>query len=229
MKSLLITEDNSEMQILLEAALSDFRLSFASSLQEARAQMQSKHFDLLILDLNLPDGDGFQLLSEMGRHPTLKDLPVIVLTGKNETATKVFAFSIGAEDFVCKPFDPLELKARVAAKLKKAERMGDKTQNLRIGDLNIDISKQKVWIQSGGEQTAVDLTSLELRLLLTMTRAPERVFTRDFLLQEVWGSGLSVTDRTVDTHIGHLRKKLSASASKIDTVIGTGYRFLPPG
>lgn len=228
MKSLLITEDNAEMRILLEAALSDFRLSFATTLQEARTQLQAKRFDLLILDLNLPDGDGFQLLTEMGNQPQLKDLPVIVLTGKNETATKVFAFSIGAEDFVSKPFDPLELKARVTAKLKKAERIGDKSQNLRVGDLNIDISKQKVWIQNGGQETAVDLTSLELRLLLTMSRTPERVFSREHLLQEVWGSGLSVTDRTVDTHIGHLRKKLSVSQSKIDTVIGAGYRFLPP-
>lgn len=228
MKSLLITEDNAEMRILLEGALSEFQLKFATTLKDSRELLSANDYDLLILDLNLPDGDGFQLLTEMGQDSRLKTMPVIVLTGKNETATKVLAFSIGAEDFVCKPFDPLELNARVSAKLKKAERQASASENLKVGDLQIDISKQKVLIRNGASEIPVDLTSLELRLLLTISRTPQRIFSRDFLLKEVWGSGLTVTDRTVDTHIGHLRKKLSASQSRIDTVVGSGYRFLPP-
>jgi two-component system phosphate regulon response regulator PhoB len=226
MKDVLVVEDNPEMRILVEAALTDMQIGFATTLSDSRIRLRRKKYDLMILDLGLPDGDGFQLLTELSTDPSLKDMPVIVLSGKTETSTKVIAFSIGAEDFVSKPFDPLELKARVAAKLKKAERLSDKHQSLHVGDLQIDVHKQKVMINSGPSQITVDLTSLEFRLLLTMARAPERVFSRDHLLNEVWGENLSVTDRTVDTHIGHLRKKLAPSASRIDTVIGSGYRFL---
>jgi DNA-binding response OmpR family regulator len=226
MKDILTVEDNPQMRILVEAALNEYDLNFATTLSESRQLLSSKRFDLMILDLALPDGDGFQLLTELSNDRRLSEMPVIVLSGKSETATKVIAFSIGAEDFVAKPFDPLELKARVAAKLRKAERQTDQHKSLKVGDLQIDVPKQKVWISRTDGPLAVDLTSLEFRLLLTLARSPERVFTRDYLLSEVWGENLSVTDRTVDTHIGHLRKKLSPSASRIDTVIGSGYRFL---
>ena len=211
MNSILVTEDNAEMRILIEDALGEFNLTFANDLKQTRDVLAANHFDLLILDLILPDGNGLELLSE------LRAIPVIVLTGKSETSVKVEAFSIGADDYVVKPFDPLELKARVQAKIKKASRFA--ADDVRVGDLQIDIPKQKV--------NGIDLTSLELRLLLTISRAPEKVFTRESLLREVWGAGLSVTDRTVDTHIGHLRKKIAGTRSKIDTVVGLGYRFLP--
>ncbi len=226
MRNVLVIEDNPEMRILVEAALDEYQLAFSTSLKEAKESLPTKRFDLILLDLGLPDGDGLKLLAELSGQPETKDIPVIILSGRIETINKVMAFSIGAEDFISKPFDPLELKARVAAKMRKSERGHHLSEVLRAGDLKIDVLKQKVWVQKGQEATAVDLTTLEFKLLLNFVRAPERVFTREFLLNEVWGMNVSVTDRTVDTHIGHLRKKLSASKTKIETVIGSGYRFL---
>jgi DNA-binding response OmpR family regulator len=226
MRSMLVIEDNAEMRILVEAALDEYQLTFSSTLREAKEALLKKKYEMILLDLGLPDGDGMKFLAELSGQPETKDIPVIVLTGKSETVNKVMAFSIGAEDFVSKPFDPLELKARVAAKLRKSEKQQQLSEVLKIGDLKIDVLKQKVWIVKGQDNEAVDLTTLEFKLLLNFARAPERVFTRDFLLNEVWGMNVSVTDRTVDTHIGHLRKKLSHSRTKIETVIGSGYRFL---
>ncbi|MGZ3722470.1 MAG: response regulator transcription factor [Bdellovibrionales bacterium] len=226
MRNMLVIEDNAEMRILVEAALDEYQLTFSSTLKEAKEALLKKKFEMILLDLGLPDGDGLKFLAELSGQPETKDIPVIVLTGKSETVNKVMAFSIGAEDFVSKPFDPLELKARVAAKLRKSEKAQQLSEVLRIGDLKIDVLKQKVWInRSASDAEAVELTSLEFKLLLNFVRAPERVFTRDYLLTEVWGMNVSVTDRTVDTHVGHLRKKLAHSRTKIETVIGSGYRF----
>ena len=226
MRNMLVIEDNAEMRILVEAALDEYQLTFNFNLKDAKESLLKSRFDLILLDLGLPDGDGLKFLAELSSQLETKDIPVIILTGKSETINKVMAFSIGAEDFVSKPFDPLELKARVASKLRKSEKQHQLAEVLKIGDLKIDVLKQKVWIQKGSDSESVDLTSLEFKLLLNFGRAPERVFTRDFLLNEVWGLNVSVTDRTVDTHIGHLRKKLMHSRTKIETVIGSGYRFL---
>jgi two-component system phosphate regulon response regulator PhoB len=227
MTEILVVEDNAEMKILIEGALDDYHLFFASTLKEAAQFLSKKKYSLILLDLGLPDGDGFKLLTELTSNAENRNLPVIILSGKSETANKVMAFSIGAEDFISKPFDPIELKARVAAKIKKSQQMAEKSEIIKIADLTINIPKQKVWIsQKSGSQQEVDLTSLEFRLLITLAKSPERVYSREFLLDAVWGKAINITDRTVDTHIGHLRKKLSGSKTKIDTVIGSGYRFI---
>lgn len=229
MRNVLVVEDNAEMRILVEAALDEYHLAFSSTLKEAKEHLRGRKFDLILLDLGLPDGDGLKFLAELSDQSRSKDTPVIVLSGRSETVNKVTAFSVGAEDFVSKPFDPLELKARVAAKMRKSEKQQMLAENLRAGDLNIDVLKQKVSIVDGDESAeSVELTTLEFKLLLCFARAPERVFTREYLLGEVWGLNVSVTDRTVDTHIGHLRKKLAQSTCRIETVIGSGYRFLIP-
>lgn len=228
MRHVLVIEDNAEMRILVEAALDEYQLTFSPSLAEGKDHMRGQRFDLILLDLGLPDGDGLKFLAEISGQPGGKDIPVIILSGKSETVNKVMAFSIGAEDFVSKPFDPLELKARVSAKMRKSEKNQQLNEIQRAGDLKIDMLKQKVWVQINQEFEPVELTTLEFKLLINFVRAPERVFTRDFLLNEVWGMNVSVTDRTVDTHVGHLRKKLARSKTKIETVIGSGYRFLIP-
>jgi DNA-binding response OmpR family regulator len=226
MRHILVIEDNAEMRILVEAALDEYQLSFSPSLTTAKESLLKTRFELILLDLGLPDGDGLRFLAELSGQQETKDIPVIILTGKSETVNKVMAFSIGAEDFITKPFDPLELKARVSAKLRKSEKQHQLAEILRVGDLKIDVLKQKVWWQKQTDLIPIDLTSLEYKLLLHFVRAPDRVFSRDFLLNEVWGMNISITDRTVDTHIGHLRKKLARSKTKIETVIGSGYRFL---
>jgi len=227
MQKLLLVEDNEVIRVLAANTLKEFSLSMAASLKEAQTLMQTNTFDLILLDIGLPDGDGLTFLNHLS-NTSAAQTPVIIISGKTDIASKVTAFSFGAEDFISKPFDPIELKARVSAKLKKIKEAKTNSDQMKIGDLVITVSKQKVVIQSGssGEQTPIDLTTLEFKLLLSLAKHPERVYTREQLLSEVWGNDLSVTLRSVDTHVAHLRKKIHKSKVKIDTVIRSGYRLL---
>ena len=224
-QKLLLVEDNEVMRVLAANTLKEFSLSMASTLKEAQALMQNNTFDLILLDIGLPDGDGLAFLNQLSSSPETQ-IPVIIISGKTDIANKVTAFSFGAEDFISKPFDPIELKARVAAKLKKLEQAKSNSDLMRVGDLLITVSKQKVVIQGNGADQPVDLTTLEFKLLLALAKHPERVYSREHLLSEVWGNDLSVTLRSVDTHVAHLRKKIHKSKIKIDTVIRSGYRLL---
>lgn len=227
MKSVLCIEDNAEIRILVEASLPNQQVAFAKTLAEAFECLARRTFDLLILDLELPDGDGLKFLTKLVQPSGALETPVFILTSKAESANQVIAFSLGAEDFIAKPFDPLILRARVEAKLRKLETSRGQTELLRVKDLTIDIPKQRVSITKNAQVIPVELTSIEFKLLLTLARAPERVFSRNALLDEVWGSSVSITDRTVDTHIAHLRKKIVASVLRIETVINEGYRLQP--
>ena len=226
MQKLLLVEDNEVMRVLAANTLKEFSLSMVSTLKEAQTLILTNTFDLILLDIGLPDGDGLAFLNQLSTGPGTHT-PVIIISGKNDIANKVTAFSFGAEDFISKPFDPIELKARVSAKLKKIEQAKANSDSLKIGDLLITVSNQKVVIQSNGvEQAPIDLTTLEFKLLLSLAKHPERVYSREHLLSEVWGDDLSVTIRSVDTHVAHLRKKIHKSKVKIDTVIRSGYRLL---
>lgn len=228
-QKILMIEDNEVIRLLVQTALKDFNFLAASNLKEAESLMFAHQFDLILLDIGLPDGDGLNFLNQLSQ--ANKDQPaVIILSGQSDISSKVAAFSFGAEDFITKPFDPIELKARVAAKLKKIVHIkGAKNSSdlLIIGDLEVNIPKQKVCIRvSADQQIPADLTSLELKLLLTLAKKTNHVCTREYLLSEVWGDDLTVTVRSVDTHVAHLRKKIHKSKVKIDTVIRSGYRLL---
>jgi DNA-binding response OmpR family regulator len=223
MKSILLIEDNAEIRILVEASLEPLRVVPVGTIAEARSILDREEFQLIILDLGLPDGDGLKFMTELS---TKSSTPVFILTGKSDTANKVIAFSLGVEDFITKPFDPVELRARVNAKLRKFESQQDEREIIRIKDLSIHLARQRVYlVKDTNQQEEIALTSLEFKLLTTFARAPEIVFSRDQLLDQVWGSATHITDRTVDTHIGHLRKKIANSNVRIETVINEGYRL----
>lgn len=228
MKSILCIEDNPEIQILVSAALNSFNTVPASSLNEARSLIPSTDFSLIILDLELPDGDGLRFLTELrAQNDKSEETPVFVLTAKPQIGNKIMAFSLGVDDFVEKPFDPIELRARVEARVRKAETRQERKDTLRVRDLIISVSRQRVHLAAPAGHELISLTSLEFKILHTLARSPDRVFSRAQLLDLVWGSETNITDRTVDTHIGHLRKKIGRSAVKIETVINEGYRLLP--
>lgn len=227
MKSILCVEDNAEIRILVEASLEPLRVVSVGSIREAREALGKESFSLIILDLELPDGDGLKFMTELNSDSaSTPNVPVFILTGKSDTANKVIAFSLGVEDFVSKPFDPVELRARVNAKLRKLETLQDSRDVIKIKDLSIHLPQQRVYLTKGHAQEEISLTSLEFKLLTTFARAPERVFSRNTLLDHVWGSSTHITDRTVDTHVGHLRKKLGKSCVRIETVINEGYRLV---
>ncbi len=225
-KDILVIEDSPEIRILLESSLEEYHTIFCSTLRDAALALNKQPFQMIILDIGLPDGDGLRFLAELAGKPETRSTPVMILSARADTANKVMAFSVGAEDFVTKPFDPIELKARVAARLRKFEKDASRSETIKVGDLELDLLKQKVRLVGSKSAEPLDLTTLEFRLLTYFAKAPEHVLMRETLLNDVWGYDVSVTDRTVDTHVAHLRKKISNSKCKIETVVGAGYRFI---
>ncbi len=214
MHNVLLVEDSSDAFNLVKRALgSSVHLEWAKSLGEASRTLQNKNFDLILLDVMLPDGDGYRLCSILQTDDQLKNVPVIFLTAKNSVSDKLLGFSVGADDFISKPFDGLELKARVDSRLRKRDRERMESDILKLGDVEINKSTQKVQIFENGQATDVDLTPIEFKLLLFLCKEVNKVYSRDEILNSVWGESIHVYSRSVDTHISKLRKKLGSKAS----------------
>jgi len=182
--------------------------------------------DLVLLDILLPDEDGFEICKRMRSDDRLKTLPVIFLTAKSEEMDRVLGLEIGADDYVVKPFSPRELVARVKAVLRRQERVAEKREIVEAGALRLDTRTQEATVRG----RAVELSSLEFRLLYFLASHPRHVFDRDRLLDEVWGRDRFVTPRTVDVHIRRLREKIEEMPNRplfLQTVRGSGYRFSP--
>ncbi len=182
--------------------------------------------DLVLLDILLPDEDGFEICKRLRADDRLKSLPVIFLTAKSEEMDRVLGLEIGADDYVVKPFSPRELVARVKAVLRRQERVAEKREVVESGALRLDTRTQEVSVRG----RLVELSALEFKLLFFLASHPRHVFDRDRLLDEVWGRDRFVTPRTVDVHIRRLREKIEELPNRpqfLQTVRGSGYRFSP--
>jgi DNA-binding response OmpR family regulator len=221
MQKILCVEDSPETLMVLEATLGKSRLTVATSVREAYDFLTEQEFALVLLDIELPDGTGFEVMASLAER--LRGTPIIILTGKRDFASKVSAFTLGADDFVMKPFDPRELKLRVDAKLKKAADASDEKGSIRVGPVVCQLQEQRLFLN--GNKKPVDLTSLEVRIFHLLAQAPNKIFSRAEILDRVWGDSFSVTERAVDVHISNLRKKLDGSGVNVEAVIGTGYRI----
>ena len=175
---------------------------------------------LVLLDVMLPEEDGLKILSRLRERTSTKDIPVIMLTAKSTEYDKVIALDSGADDYIAKPFGMMELIARIRALLRRTgEGVGD--SEYRCGDLYISSARHIV--RAAG--TEVSLTYKEFDLLCLLASEPGRVFTRDTILQRVWGYSYCGESRTVDVHIRTLRTKLGRCGDMIETVRGVGYRL----
>lgn len=222
MDRILCVEDAPDVLMILEATLGKPRLTVATTLKDAYTLLQDQKFSLVLLDIELPDGNGLEIMASL--NDRLADTPVILLTAKKDFASKASAFSLGADDFVVKPFDPRELKLRVESKLKKIASAAEDRDSFRVGPLVCRLQEQRLFID--GNRRPVDLTSLEVRILHLLSRAPNKIFSRSEILDRVWGDSISVTERAVDVHVSNLRKKLAGSGVGVEAVIGTGYRII---
>lgn len=226
MHTVLLVEDTEEAFLLVKRALGgSVKLEWARSLAEGSRALSSSSIDLVLLDVMLPDGDGYRLCSILQADDRLKHIPVMFLTSKTSTSDKVLGFTVGAEDFISKPFDPLELKARVESRLRRLSRERQDSDVLRLGDIEINKATQRVQIYESDKPVEVDLTPIEFKLLLLLSREPHRVFSRDEIMNTIWGENVHVYARSVDTHISKLRKKMLSRHGCIESVHGTGYRF----
>jgi DNA-binding response OmpR family regulator len=180
--------------------------------------------DLLILDLMLPKLPGLEVCKEIRRDAGLNRLPILMLTARGEEADRVVGLEMGADDYVTKPFSPRELVARVKALLRRTEPIGEVERAIEVGRLLIDPSSYRV-MRSGKPLT---LSTLEFRLIYYLAARPNRVFTRDQLLDAVWGTDRFVTPRSVDVYIRRLREKIEMDPENpmhLKTVRGAGYLF----
>ena len=181
--------------------------------------VQQGGFDFLILDLNLPDVDGFTICRELRRDPATARLPILMLTARTSEADRIMGLELGADDYLVKPFSVRELLARIAAILRRARGREQEPSVYDDGHLRVDGRTLRVYVDS----EEVKLARKELELLLMLIRNRPAVVSRDRILSEVWQMADDVETRTVDAHIRTLRKKIGAD--RIRTVIGYGYRF----
>ncbi|HEY6124953.1 MAG TPA: phosphate regulon transcriptional regulator PhoB, partial [Steroidobacteraceae bacterium] len=199
-----------------------FEVREAADAQSGRAEVANKRPDLLLVDWMLPDTSGLEFTRALKRDRETRELPVIMLTARAEEGDKVAGLEGGADDYITKPFSPRELLARINAVLRRTTPV-EGTERIDVEGLVLDQSSQRV---SSGERT-VALGPTEYRMLAFFMTHPERVYTREQLLDRVWGGNVYVEERTIDVHIRRLRKALEEYGYDrlIQTVRGSGYRF----
>ncbi len=221
MTKILVVEDTRATLALIRASLEDIaEVTCATSLAEAESFLKAGSFDLMVLDVMLPDGDGFSLCEKVRSSPAHARTPVIFLTGQSEIDDRVRGLKLG-DDYVLKPFDGEELKARVQARLRRA---GDGEAPLEAGGFRVDMNRQAVLLSSpdGGERD-LDLTRIEFKILVLFIRHPGTPFSRAEVLKKVWGEGTHVSEHTVDTHISTLRKKIAPGGAQVTKIAKQGY------
>ncbi len=226
MKRVLIIEDDRDIVELVRYNLANegFQVSAAADGSAGLAAVKKSPPDVLLLDLMLPKLSGLEICKEIRRDAALNRLPILMLTARGDEADRVVGLEMGADDYVTKPFSPRELVARVKALLRRAEPPEEAARPIAAGRLEIDPSAYRV--SRAGKP--VTLSTLEFRLLYYLASRPNRVFTRDQLLDAVWGTERFVTPRSVDVYIRRLREKIEAdpeNPAHLKTVRGAGYLF----
>jgi len=222
MTSILIVEDDEGIAMGLEddLRLDGYDVAVARDGEDGVRRARERAFDLIVLDIMLPRKDGYQVCREL-RHAGV-GTPIIMLTARTQDAEKVLGLEIGADDYVTKPFNPMELRARIKAVLRRAS--SQLPQSYTFGDIQVDFRRCEV--RRAG--TLVDVSSLEFKLLTAFIEQRGRVLSRDQLLDAAWGRDVHVTDRAVDNHVVGLRRKIEADPAEprfITSVRGMGYRF----
>ena len=222
--TILIVEDEPDIRKTLEYNLNkdNFQTLSAGNLSDSEDLITANNVSLILLDLMLPDGSGLDFCRKIKSDKSLKDIPIIILTAKDDEVDKVVGFELGADDYVTKPFSVRELILRIKAILKRHETKHDVMEiDREFGELKIDIESHEVFV----DNQEVILTALEFRLLQQLVDRRGRVQTRDQLLSDVWGYSADITTRTVDTHIKRLREKLGPIGKYVQTIRGVGYKF----
>lgn len=217
---ILVIDDDRQLSEMLGMVLQGegFLTEHAADGTEAVDMFQKGRPDLVLLDLMLPGIDGIEVCTQIRAE---SGVPIIMLTARSDTTDVVRGLEAGADDYVVKPFNPVELIARIRARLREPQQING--ENLRIGDLDIDVAAHEV---RRGSQ-AISLTPLEFDLLVILARKPQQVFTREVLLEKVWGYHYKADTRLVNVHVQRLRAKIEQDPDRptiVTTVRGVGYR-----
>ncbi|WP_088105424.1 response regulator transcription factor [Halalkalibacter urbisdiaboli] len=227
--NVLIVDDEWNMRNLVRLYLSNcnYEVHEAKDGYEALTKIDNKTFDLVILDVMMPGLDGWAVCKKIRE---TKQIPILMLTARTDTKDKVHGLTIGADDYLVKPFDPNELSARVQALLRRAkfvEHAQQQSKVITVAEMVLDVDKREVYIHD----SSIDLTPKEFDLLQVLIEHPGRVYSRDVLLEQIWGYDYIGDVRTVDTHVKNVREKVrkaGLSYNPIETVWGVGYKHKEP-
>ena len=225
---ILIVEDAADQRLIIKASLADtYDVIMATSFNEGFNRYASENIDLVILDIGLGDeGDaGFELCSSIRRHPKGRAVPILFLSGRSDVNDKVHGLKLGGDDYMTKPFSALEIRARVEVLLRRTKALATPTEIQEVGGLHIDSSTHSVKTEIGGTLETLDMTAKEFKLLKYFVKHIDQVLTREQILETVWGDAVHVLDRSVDSRIAALRRKLKHKSHYIQSVHGVGYRF----
>ncbi len=225
-KKILIVEDERDLVKLLKYNLEKegFKVSFTTDGSLALAEIRRDQPDLVVLDLMLPGMDGLEVCRQLRRTEKFSSIPLMILTARGDEADRVVGLELGADDYVTKPFSMREVIARIRALLRRQQSVEPIRSTLKRADLVIDSAAHTVSV-AGRD---VDLSALEFRLLHYLASHPGIVFSRDQLLDRVWGNDRTVTPRSVDVYVRRVREKIEYDAQQpayVQTVHGVGYRF----
>ncbi len=223
MKKILVVDDEPKIIQLTQDYLENagFSVMSAGDGERALTVIQVEKPDLVVLDLGLPDMDGLDVCRLIRK---TSNLPIIMLTARDEETDKLVGLELGADDYITKPFSPKELVARVRSVLRRSELAQEEREVIRVGDVTLDLPRMRVTV--GGDE--IDLTATEFQLLQALASQPGRIFTRSQLLNAVHGVAIESYERAIDAHIKNIRRKLEPVPREpryIQTVYGVGYRF----
>ena len=226
---ILIVEDERDIADLLRYNLQQagFKTDYVRNGADALQRAIEKTPDLILLDLMLPEVDGMIVCRLLKNDPRTKNIPIVMVTAKDKEKDRVAGLELGADDYITKPFSPREVVLRVSAVLRRIQigKQTESTKRIETHGVTIDLDKHQVLTQGG----PIDLTATEFKLITLFAGSPGRVFTRDILMDVIWGQDYYGIDRTVDTHVSRLRRKLGEFGKHIETVHGVGYRFKESG
>lgn len=225
--TILLLDDDVEVGLIAKQFLSPYEVRQAFKISEARSLLTKETFQLLLIDVTLPDGSGFDFCSSVSSDPRYQHIPTIIITSLNQSSEVVFGLSCGADDYITKPFHGAVLKARVDCKLRKFKNVNYSA--VRYGPFEFDTEFQRCFLNEGGESADLLLTPTEFRILLALVKSSGQLLSRQKLCDLVWNSiGAYIDPRGVNTHIAHLRKKMGKYAEHIVSIYGRGYTFQSP-
>ncbi len=226
-KTIMIADDDPRIRSVVKLYLEseDFNVIEVENGEEVLQRLEGTKFDLILLDLMMPVVDGWTVCKNIRKNT---DIPVIMLTAKGEENDRILGLDLGADDYIVKPFSPRELVARVKAVLRRSENRNSDASVFKYPGITVNVVTRQVQVNN----EEIKFTLKEFDLLHLFIKAPGRVYTRDELLEQVWGYDYCGDTRTVDTHINRLREKITQAGGNsevIQTVRGVGYKFLPAG
>jgi DNA-binding response OmpR family regulator len=230
MKKILVLEDDRVQIDLVSSILKDdYSLVFANRIEDADDLLLQHSFDMFMIDLGLPDGNGLNFCTKIRNDKTYQKIPIFIISSNTDVYTKIASLELGADDYITKPVHPIELKTKVKNKFKRLEDEMGASNFYKTDKFHIDYEKRRLLIElKDNEVREIELTNKEFDLFALLAKNEGRVFSRQDLIDKAWSKNINITDRVVDTHIASVRKKIAPYGDYISSEYGIGYKFKIP-